>query len=37
MLLPIAGGAPAKETGAAPAKEATEKQAQKPGPRKKAG
>jgi DNA end-binding protein Ku len=37
MLLPIAGGAPAKEAGA-PAKEAPEKQtAQKPGPRKKAG
>jgi len=37
MLLPIAGGAPAKEA-AAPAKEAPEKQtAQKPGPRKKAG
>jgi hypothetical protein len=35
MLLPIAGGAPAKE---APAKESPEKQvAQKPGPRKKAG
>jgi DNA end-binding protein Ku len=38
MLLPIAGGAPAKEAGSAPAKEAPEKQtAQKPGPRKKAG
>ena len=36
MLLPIAGGAPAKEAGA-PAKEASEKQAQKPGARKKAG
>jgi DNA end-binding protein Ku len=37
MLLPIAGGAPAKEA-AAPAKEASEKQAtQKPGARKKAG
>jgi hypothetical protein len=37
MLLPIAGGAPAKEAGA-PAKEAPEKQtAQKPGARKKAG
>ena len=37
MLLPIAGGAPAKGAGA-PAKEAPEKQtAQKPGPRKKAG
>ena len=37
MLLPIAGGAPAKEAGAA-AKEAPEKQtAQKPGARKKAG
>jgi DNA end-binding protein Ku len=37
MLLPIAGGAPAKETGAA-AKEAAAKQtAQKPGPRKRAG
>jgi DNA end-binding protein Ku len=37
MLLPIAGGAPAKEVGAA-AKEAPEKQtAQKPGTRKKAG
>jgi DNA end-binding protein Ku len=37
MLLPIAGGAPAKEAGA-PAKEALEKQtAQKPGARKKAG
>jgi DNA end-binding protein Ku len=38
MLLPIAGGAPAKEAAAASAKEAPEKQpAQKPGPRKKAG
>jgi hypothetical protein len=37
MLLPIAGGAPAKEAGTA-AKEAPEKQtAQKPGARKKAG
>ena len=37
MLLPIAGGAPAKEA-SVPAKEAPEKQtAQKPGPRKKAG
>jgi DNA end-binding protein Ku len=37
MLLPIAGGAPAKEAGVA-AKEAPEKQpAQKPGARKKAG
>jgi DNA end-binding protein Ku len=37
MLLPIAGGAPAKDAGAA-AKEAPEKQtAQKPGARKKAG
>ena len=37
MLLPIAGGAPAKEAGGA-AKEAPEKQtAQKPGVRKKAG
>jgi DNA end-binding protein Ku len=37
MLLPIAGGAPAKEA-SAPAKEALEKQtAQKPGARKKAG
>jgi hypothetical protein len=37
MLLPISGGAPAKEAGAA-AKEAPEKQtAQKPGARKKAG
>ena len=37
MLLPIAGGVPAKEAGA-PAKEALEKQtAQKPGARKKAG
>jgi DNA end-binding protein Ku len=37
MLLPIAGGAPAKEAGG-PAKEAPEKQpAQKPGARKKAG
>jgi DNA end-binding protein Ku len=37
MLLPIAGGAPAKEAGA-PAKETPEKQtAQKPGARKKAG
>ena len=37
MLLPIAGGAPAKEAGA-PAKEAAEKQAtQKSGARKKAG
>jgi DNA end-binding protein Ku len=37
MLLPIAGGAPAKDAGA-PAKEAPEKQtAQKPGARKKAG
>jgi DNA end-binding protein Ku len=37
MLLPIAGGAPAKESGARP-KEAPEKQtAQKPGTRKKAG
>jgi DNA end-binding protein Ku len=37
MLLPIAGGAPAKEAGAV-AKEAPEKQtAQKPGARKKAG
>ena len=37
MLLPIAGGAPAKEAGAA-AKEAPDKQtAQKPGTRKKAG
>jgi DNA end-binding protein Ku len=37
MLLPIAGGAPAKEAGAA-AKEASNKQtAQKPGARKKAG
>jgi DNA end-binding protein Ku len=37
MLLPIAGGAPAKEAGGA-AKEAPEKQtAQKPGPRKKTG
>jgi DNA end-binding protein Ku len=39
MLLPIAGGAPAKEASEkAPAKEAAEKQtAQKPGARKKAG
>jgi hypothetical protein len=37
MLLPIAGGAPAKEAGVA-TKEAPEKQtAQKPGARKKAG
>jgi hypothetical protein len=37
MLLPIAGGASAKEAGAA-AKEAPEKQtAQKPGARKKTG
>jgi len=36
MLLPIAGGAPAKEAGA-PAKEASEKRAQKPGARQKAG
>jgi len=37
MLLPIAGGAPGKESGA-PAKEAPEKRtAQKPGARKKAG
>ena len=37
MLLPIAGGTPAKEAGA-PSKEAPEKQtAQKPGARKKAG
>ena len=37
MLLPIAGGAPSKEAGAA-ANEAPEKQtAQKPGARKKAG
>ena len=36
MLLPISGGAPAKEAGAA-AKEAPRKQAQKPGARKKAG
>ena len=36
MLLPIAGGAPAKETGAR-AKEAPEKQTQKPGARKRAG
>ena len=37
MLLPIAGGAPAKEAGGV-AKEAPEKQAaQKPGARKKAG
>ena len=37
MLLPISGGAPAKEAGS-PAKEAPEKQtAQKPGARKKAG
>ena len=37
MLLPISGGAPAKEAAAA-AKEAPEKQtAQKPGARKKAG
>jgi hypothetical protein len=36
MLLPISGGAPAKDVGAA-AKEATEKQTVKPGARKKAG
>jgi DNA end-binding protein Ku len=36
MLLPISGGAPAKDAGAA-AKEATEKQTVKPGARKKAG
>jgi len=36
MLLPIAGGAPAKETNAG-AREASDKQAQKPGARKKAG